>query len=130
MKVGDVMKYIIYSLSCFLFFTSQVSLADNLPIEYITFYNASDSDVTAQVSPFAKFTLGSNERRNVAYSTLRQACSANPSYCIARFYVNNASVGSATINSITGKLVNMNLALKVNVSKTKNMVSGVTILST
>jgi hypothetical protein len=97
------------------------------PVGYITFYNASDKNVTAQVSSFGSFTLSSNQRRDVAYSSLNQICSSNPSHCRAQFYVNNKHAGSATINATTGQLVNLNLSMKVRTAKSENVLRSVII---
>lgn len=94
----------------------------------IVFRNASSNQITAQVSTFGKFNLAANEQKNVTYSALSQACSANPTNCKANFYINNTQAGTATINTVTGKVVNMNLAMRVSVSKGDNHVVRSVIL--
>lgn len=123
------MKFAILSAIGILFCIGQTSLfAANIPVGYITFYNASVNKITAQVSSFGKFTLSSNERKDVAYSSLNQICSSNPSQCRAQFYVNDRPAGTATINAMTGKLVNMNLNMNVRTAKSQeNVLRSVTI---
>jgi len=85
----------------------------------ITFYNASGNNVTAQVSSssYGKFTLASNQSRSIAYSSLSAACSASPTRCRANFYVNDAPAGYATLNTVTGKVVSVNLSMKVRTAR-------------
>lgn len=114
-----------FILSSILF--SQISLAAERPAGDITFYNASQKNVTAKVSHFGQFTLEKNESKSVSYSTLAQICSGNTTKCTAYFYVNNAPVGSATINAETGKLTHMNLAMKVKTVKNQQILRSVII---
>ena len=106
----------------------KISLAANYsPVQFITFYNASVNNITAQIGSFTKFTLAAYEKKIVAYSTLRQACSDNPTHCKAYFYVNNVPAGSAIIDTISGKILNMNLSFKVRTLHFQNMLHSVTI---
>ena len=93
------------------------AFASDHPDGEVVFYNATSNPVTAQVSTFGKVTIAANESKNVAYSTLSQACSANPTNCKAKFYVNDMPAGYATLNVVTGKLVNINLSMKVRTAK-------------
>lgn len=114
------MRFSLFSVFfCAIFFLVGQSpvLAAKYPNGDITFYNTSDNYVTAEVSAFGKFTLATNEKKIVAYSSLAQVCSANPTNCRAHFYVNNTPAGAATINVVTGELVNMKLSMKVHTSK-------------
>ncbi len=110
------MKYFLTILgSAFLILSQNIVLAH--PTGDITFYNASHRPIAAEVNGFGKVTLGAKEVKNVAYSTLSQACSSTPTNCKTQFYVNNAPAGSATINVNTGRVVHMNLAMKVRTAK-------------
>lgn len=112
------------SVILFTLFSSSTVLAASYPDGEIIFYNASDDLITAQVSSssFGKFTLSANEQKNVAYSSLMQVCSSNPTNCKAHFYVNNVPAGSATINALTGKLVKMNLSMNIATAKNAQQV--------
>lgn len=115
------MKYLLFPSSlCAVFLLSQsVAFAGMTnPAEGdIRFYNASKHEVTAQVSTMGKFTLAANQSRNVPYSSLRQACSSTPTHCKADFYVNDTHAGSATLNAVSGKVLRMNLMMKVHTAK-------------
>lgn len=103
-----------YTILSILFF-SNAAVAE--PAGDINFHNASNKNISATVSNSGKFNLAANEYKNVPYSTLTQACSANLTNCTAQFYVDNQPAGTATINVVTGKLVSMNLQMKVHTSK-------------
>jgi hypothetical protein len=120
------MKLFSSSTVASLFFMTSVPVLA-APTGDITFHNASGKNITAQVSTFGKFNLAANEQKNVKYSTLAQACSSNPTQCTAHFYVDDAPAGTATINAETGKLVNMNLRMKVQTSKSQQVLRSVTI---
>lgn len=112
------MKLSIYSICCFMFsffFLSNIALA--APVGDIQFHNASNKNISAQVSTFGKFQLAANEHKTVSYNALSQACSANLTKCTAKFYIEDKPAGTATINVITGKLVSMRLLMKVHTSK-------------
>lgn len=123
------MKFSIFFCSIFFLITQNLALAaTEHPEGDIIFYNASNHNVTAQISTFGKVTLATNEKRNIAYSSLSQVCYANPTNCKADFYVDNTPAGSATINVKTGKVVDMKLAIKVHTVKgDKNVLRSVVI---
>lgn len=83
----------------------------------IMFYNASNKTITAQVSSFGKVNISAKEGKAIKYSSLSQLCSGHAKTCTAQFYVDNTPAGSATINVETGRLVEMNLLLKVRTTK-------------
>ncbi len=89
--------------------------------------NASNNTITAAISSFGKFNIAANQQKNVSYSTLEQVCSANPAHCTAQFYVNSQPAGSATINTVTGQLVNMSLTMKVHTAKSQHVLRSVVI---
>lgn len=101
--------------------------AGEYPQGEISFHNASNKNITAQVSTFGKFHLAANEQKTVSYSTLAQACSPNPTQCTAQFYVNNTPVGIAIINVKTGKLMSMKLSIKVHTVKEQKVLRSVVI---
>jgi hypothetical protein len=103
--------------SVLLLAAQSVAFAADHPDGEIVFRNASSNQITAQVSTFGKFNIAANEQKNVSYGTLSQVCSANPTNCKANFYINNTHAGTATINTVTGKVVDMNLAMKVRIAK-------------
>lgn len=113
---------------CFTFvlLISQIN-AFAAPAGDIVLTNASNKTVTAQVISYGSFNLAANEHRNIPYSSLEQICSSNPTDCTARFYVDNKPIGSATINTVTGKLKNVNLSMKVRTGKSQNILRTVTI---
>ena len=113
------MKFSIFLMAlCSVYILGQnVALASESPDGSITFHNATQDNVTAQVSALGKVTLAANETKDVAYSSLLQACSSNPTNCKAEFYINNVPAGFATLNVVTGKVVNMNVQMKVKTSK-------------
>lgn len=118
---------ILLAIFCSVFLFQTRVLASDHPEGIITFYNASDNEVTAKVSAVGKFTLAANERKDVSYSTLSYACSDNPTSCRAQFYVNDQPAGSATIDVTAGKVVNMNLSMKVKTQKQENVLRTVVI---
>lgn len=100
--------------SGFFVFAASLALAGGqYPAGDITFYNASNKTVTAQVSSFGKINISAKEEKTIHYSTLSAACSGHARACKADFYVDNTHAGSATINVETGKLVRVNLTMKV-----------------
>src|SRR5205085_1059304 len=93
----------------------------------ISFHNATNKNITAQVSTFGKFQLTANQQKTVSYSTLAQACSPNPTQCTAQFYVDNTPVGTAVINVKTGRLMSMKLPMKVHTVKEQQILRSVVI---
>jgi hypothetical protein len=81
--------------------------AETYPSGGISIQNRTNTPITAQVSTFGKVTLEARQVKNVAYSTLSQACSE---ICRTQFYVNNVPAGSAVINTVTGKLMERDFA--------------------
>lgn len=121
------MKSKLLSMGCFafIFFVSQSALAS--PPGNLVIHNASDKTISAQVSNYGKFDIAANEQKSVAYSTLEYACSATPTHCTARFYVDNRPAGSAMINAVTGKLVYVKLGMKVRTAKSNQVLRSVVI---
>lgn len=111
---------------CFMAYQT-TALAAQSPEGGITIYNASNHNVTAQLSSHGAVTLPSNATRSVSYSSLARACAANPTNCVAYFYIDNKFVGSAIINVLTGKLVKKALAMKVAMSVSQNILRTVVI---
>jgi hypothetical protein len=111
------MKSVILSLFCSLFVLGQGVAMAAYSNGSITFYNASPYPVSAQINPYGSITLGSKQGRAIPYTALQQICSANLTSCRANFYVNNRNAGSATINTLTGRLVNIHTSMKVVTSK-------------
>jgi hypothetical protein len=90
-------------------------------------HNSSENKVTAQVSTFGKFNIEANAQKNVAYRSLELACSPNPTQCTAQFYINDKPAGSAVINASTGKLIAMNLQMKVHTTQNQRVLRSVVI---
>ncbi len=103
--------------SAFWMATQGFALTTEHPAGDISFYNSSSNNVRAEVSASAKFSLAAKEQKTVPYSVLSQACAASPTNCKAQFFINDTPAGSARINVVTGKLLSMNLHMKVNTSK-------------
>lgn len=119
-------KYIhLSTFLSFLLFSHSV-LAENLPDGSINFYNASNKNVTAQVSSVGKFNIAANESKSVSYSTLAEVCPETN--CTAHFYVDNTPAGTATINVSTGKLISTKLVnLKVHTAQSAQVLRSVVI---
>ena len=104
-----------------------VVLANNLANGSINIHNASSKDVTAEVSTFGRVSIAPNQSKNVSYTTLGHICPSQTK-CIARFYVDNNPVGSATINLETGKLISMNvIKFKVRTAESEQVLRSVVI---
>ena len=101
--------------------------ADTYPQGGIVFHNASNKTVTAEVTSIGKIKLAAQEEKDVSYSTLSHVCSSNPTHCVTRFYANDMPVGYATINAKQGKVVNMNILMKVNTTQDQKVLRSVTI---
>ena len=105
-------------------------LASDYPLGDLLIYNASNKTVTAQISDgaFSKVNISAKEQKNVSYSTLSKVCSSTPTRCTAQFYVDDVPAGSATINTITGKLVHLNLVkVKAITSESQHVLRSVVI---
>lgn len=119
-------KYIVLSAFLSPLFLSHSVFANDLPDGNINFHNASNKNVTAQVSSVGKFNIAANESKSVSYSTLAQVCPQTN--CTAHFYVDNTPAGTATINISTGKLVSSNLVnLKVHTAQSAQVLRTVVI---
>lgn len=105
----------LYSAFCSLLLmgTPHLAWAAEHPEGNITFYNASNKTITAQVSSFGKVNISAKEGKVIKYSSLSQLCSGHAKACTAEFYVNNSPAGTATINVETGRIVKINLMMKV-----------------
>lgn len=101
--------------------------AGEYPQGEISFHNATNKNITAQVSTFGKFQLTANEQKTISYSTLAQVCSSNPTQCTAQFYVDNMQVGTAVINVKTGKLMSIKIPMKVHTIKEQKILRSLVI---
>ncbi len=124
------MKISLISRVCCMVFSligSGFVFAGDYPQGEITIHNATNKNITAEVSSSGKFKLTPNAQKSVSYSTLAQVCSPNPTQCRAQFYVNDAPVGSAVINVKTGKLMSVNIPMKVRTVKEQQVLRSVVI---
>lgn len=103
------------------------AFADTYPQGDITFHNASQKVITAEITSIGKVNLPANKDYNVSYKSLNKICSTSPKSCTAQFYVNDMPAGSATINAVTGKLVAMKLQREVATTKEQNVLRRVVI---
>lgn len=121
------MKFLPYNILICSLSSSLAFAANPYPDGIITFYNASPNTITAQVNQ-SNFILLPKQSRDMQYADLSKACSPNIARCKASFLKNNIYSGFATINTVSGVLVNLKLSLKIFISKDKkNIVRHVSI---
>lgn len=96
--------------------------ASTHPEGSISFLNASTSVISAKINGHSGFKLAANQTKQVKYSLVSRACSASPEACTAHFYADNKPIGSAVLNTKTGKLLQMRISISVKASSGANKV--------
>jgi len=83
--------------------------------------------VTVQIDD-SKIIVASNHSQNIKYSDLARSCENTLTNCKANFYIDDDYEGFITFNIVTGKILNLNLSIKIIISKSSdNIVRNVTI---